>query len=311
METLARPLIVIVGPTAAGKSALASRLAEERGGEIVSCDSLQVYRGLDIGSAKPTDEERRRVPHHLIDVVDPEEPFSAADYARLARQALAGVASRDRLAIVAGGTGLYLRALLSGLFDGPSRDESLRLRLEAVALRSGDARLHGWLARVDPEAAARISPRDRVRVIRALEVFRTTQRRISEHHRSGSTPLLGFRTAVVGIEPDRGLLREAVVERTRRMWASGLLSEVAGLHARGLSLDLRPLQAIGYRQAVAVLRRQLTPEEAQRDMVMATMRYAKRQMTWFRHQLDVTWAATAGEAYERACGGLDSWERAR
>jgi tRNA dimethylallyltransferase len=305
METLAHPLIVLVGPTAAGKSAVASRLADERGAEIVSCDSLQVYRGLDIGSAKPTTQERRRIPHHLIDVVGPEEPFSAADYAALARAALADVAARGRMAIVAGGTGLYLRALLSGLFEGPSRDETLRRRLEAVAARSGESRLHGWLARVDPEAAARIAPRDRMRVIRALEVFRTTGRRISDHHRTDPAPLRGFRPGVFGIAPDRRVLKRSVIERTQGMWAAGLLAEVDGLLGQGLSADLRPLQAIGYRQAVGVLRGVLTPEEAQHDMVIATMRYAKRQMTWFRHQLDVVWAASPDEAYERCIAWLN------
>ena len=311
METLARRLIVIVGPTAAGKSALASRLARERSAEIVSCDSLQVYRGLDIGSAKPSKEERRRTPHHLIDVVGPEEPFSAADYAALARAALAQVAARDRLAIVAGGTGLYLRALLSGLFEGPSRDDALGRRLEAVAARSGDSRLHGWLARVDPEAAARIPERDRVRVIRALEVFRATGRGLSEHHRPDPAPLRGFRAGVFGIAPDRLLLKRAVIERTQWMWAAGLLAEVEGLLGQGLSPDLRPLQAIGYRQAVGVLRGVLGPDKAQHDMVIATMRYAKRQMTWFRHQLDVVWAASPDEAYERCIAWLDAEERAR
>lgn len=303
MAALAPPLVVVVGPTAAGKSALALRLASTRGGEIVSCDSLQVYRGLDIGSAKPTREERERVPHHLIDVVEPHEGFSAADYARLARAALAGVAVRRRLAIVVGGTGLYLRALLAGLFEGPSRDEALRGRLGKIAGRRGDARLHGWLARVDPEAAARISPRDRVRVIRALEVLCATGRTLSEHHRSVAEPLRDFRVGIFGIAPDRHALLDAVEARTDRMWSAGLLEEVEGLLARGLSPDLRPLRAIGYRHAVAVLRDGLGSDEARSDMVRATMQYAKRQMTWFRHQVVARWAGTA----EEACGRVSRW----
>ncbi|HET8646338.1 MAG TPA: tRNA (adenosine(37)-N6)-dimethylallyltransferase MiaA, partial [Vicinamibacteria bacterium] len=181
-------VIAVVGPTASGKSALALRLAEASGGEIVACDSVQVYRGLDVGSAKPTAEERRRVRHHLVDVVDPDQHFSAADYARLARGALAEIAARGSVPIVAGGTGLYLRALLGGLFEGPSRDAALRLRLEALAQRFGDARLHRLLARVDPAAAARTSPRDRVRVVRALEVYWASGRPLSDHQRQPLQP---------------------------------------------------------------------------------------------------------------------------
>jgi tRNA dimethylallyltransferase len=293
----ALPLVAIVGPTASGKSALALRLARARRAEIVSCDSLQVYRGLDIGSAKPTAEERAEVRHHLVDVADPAEAFSAAAYSRLARAALGEIAARGRLPIVAGGTGLYLRALLRGLFEGPSRDEALRLRLSGLAERFGDARLHRLLRRVDPEAAARIRPRDRVRVVRALEVYRATGGPISERQRGGGEPLRGFRVLVVGLEPDRAALREAVLARTRAMLARGLIDEVRGLLGRGFGPELRPLRAIGYRQAVAVVRGEMTLAEAERAIVAETMRFAKRQRTWFRHQQpDVVWFARADEA---------------
>lgn len=299
---MAPALLAIVGPTASGKSELALRLAREHEGEIVSCDSLQVYRGLDIGSAKATAEERREIPHHLLDVVDPGEPFSAADYARLGRRALAGVAERGRLAIVAGGTGLYLRALVEGLFEGPARDEGLRDRLDGLADRFGTERLHRVLRRVDPAAAARIPPQDRVRVVRALEVLRATGRPISAHHAAPTARLEGFDVMTVGLGPQREELRRRVESRTAHMFERGLLEEVRGLLGRGYEPAMRPLRAIGYRQAVAVVRGEMDPESARRDIVTETMRYAKRQMTWFRHQSRPVWAADpeAGHALATA-----------
>jgi tRNA dimethylallyltransferase len=301
----ASPVVAVVGPTASGKSALALALARERGGEIVSCDSLQVYRGLDIGSAKATAEDRRAVAHHLVDVVDPDQDFSAADYARLARAALDEVDRRGRLPIVAGGTGLYLRALRRGLFVGPSRDPDLRRRLEAIGDRGGDARLHRLLARVDPESAARIETGDRLRVIRALEVYRASGRPLSAHHREDAPRADGRRWLVVGLDPPRAALRAAVEARTGRMLEEGLLDETRALVARFGRDDLRPLRAIGYRQAVAVVRGTQTVEDAQRDIVKETMRYAKRQMTWFRHQEDVRWFARAADARAAILEWLD------
>ena len=299
-------LIAIVGPTASGKSALALRLARERGGEIVSCDSLQVYRGLDIGSAKASLDERREIPHHLIDVVAPDQPFSAAEYARLGRVAVAEIGARGRLPLVAGGTGLYLRALLQGLFAGPARHEPLRLRLQALAARFGDERLHRLLSRRDAEAGSRIAPRDRVRIVRALEVCFLTGRSISAQQQQGAEPLRGFRTLVVGLRPDRARLRIAVETRTREMLARGLVAEVQGLLARGLAADLRPLQAIGYRQAVALAAGTMTRAQAERSIVVDTMRFAKRQMTWLRHQQpDVHWFEDAGAAHAAAVAWLD------
>ena len=302
---MAAPLVAIVGPTASGKSALALRLARERSGEIVSCDSLQVYRGLDVGSAKATRAERAAVEHHLLDVADPGEMFSAADYARLARAALGVVRGRGRLPIVAGGTGLYLRALLEGLFEGPPRDEALRRRLAALGDRFGDERLHRLLGRVDPVAAGRIRPRDRVRVVRALEVYRATGRPISEEQGRGAEPLRGYRTLIVGLDPGRAALRAAIEARTRQMLEQGLIEEVRGLVSRGLDPLARPLQAIGYRQALSVLRGEMTLEDAERAIVTATLRFAKRQMTWFRHQAEVRWFAHPGEAHEAALAWVD------
>jgi tRNA dimethylallyltransferase len=306
LAAVASPVIAVVGPTAAGKSALALALARERRGEIVCCDSLQVYRGLDIGSAKATPEEQAAVPHHLVDVVDPDEAFSAAEYSRRARAALLAIAGRGRLAVVAGGTGLYLRALLQGLFEGPSRDEALRTRLEKVAARRGDQRLHRMLAAVDPEAAARIAPRDRVRVVRALEVFRSTRRPLSEHHRAGADPLRGHDVFVVGLEPPRDALRAAVERRTEDMLARGLVDEVKRLLDRGYAPDLRPLRAIGYRQAVALAQGEMDADQARRAIVAETMRYAKRQMTWFRNQTRAAWFPALEPALLAARAWLDA-----
>ncbi len=302
---MAAPLIAVVGPTAAGKSAAALRLAVARGGEIVSCDSLQVYRGLDVGSAKATAEERSRVPHHLLDVVDPDQDFSAAEYARRARVALQGIREGGRLAIVVGGTGLYLRALLLGLFEGPARDEALRARLTRMAERRGPARLHRVLARVDPDAAARIPPRDLVRVVRALEVFKATGRPLTAHHREGTEPLSGFEVHVIGIAPPREALRVAVERRTEEMFARGLLAEVRGLLRAGYGEGLRPLRAIGYRQALDVIAGRVTEDEARRDIVVSTMQYAKRQLTWFRHQAQASWFTSAEDAFQGALRIID------
>jgi tRNA dimethylallyltransferase len=299
MALVSRRLLAIVGPTAVGKSALALRLAESIPAEIVSCDSLQVYRGLDIGSAKPAVEERGRVPHHLLDLVEPDEEFSAARYAQAARAALAGIATRGRVPIVVGGTGLYLRALLTGLFPGPGRDEALRERLARMAERFGDTRLHRLLARVDPVAARRIAVRDRVRVVRALEVFRLSGRPLSTQHGQDEQPLVGYETFIVGLALGRDALRARVVERTRTMIDAGLIEEVRRLMADGYGLT-RPLDAIGYRQARGVVECTLSIAAAEQEIVTQTMRYAKRQMTWFRHQADVTWFAGAAAAFDSA-----------
>jgi tRNA dimethylallyltransferase len=304
VAVVAPRLIIVVGPTASGKSALALELAERHQGEIVSCDSLQVYRGLDIGSAKATPAERARVPHHLLDVIDPDGSFSAADYARLAAEALSGIAARGRLAVVVGGTGLYLRALVGGLFEGPGRDEALRRRLEGLARRFGDGRLHRLLGRVDPLAASRIAPRDRLRVVRALEVFRATGRPLSEHHAERVSGLSGFAVLTLGLARERDALRLRVEARTDAMLAHGLLDETERLLSRGYSPALRPLRAIGYRQAVAIVLREMGLEEGRRDIVAATMRYAKRQMTWFRHQAAPQWCASEEEAVQRAAAWL-------
>jgi tRNA dimethylallyltransferase len=298
MAALASPLIAVVGPTGAGKSALAVEAARRFGGEVVSCDSLQVYRGFDIGSAKVAEPERSAVRHHLIDVVEPGQDFSAAEYALLARAAVKDIAARGRLPVVAGGTGLYLKALVDGLFAGPSRHSGLRSRIGGWSERYGDRRVHRLLSHLDAATAARVEPKDRVRVVRALEVFFATGRPISRHREDGATPLTGFRVLTLGLAPERGVLKAAIERRTDAMLQSGLVDEVAGLLARGLSPSLRPLQAIGYRQAVAVVLGRASLGEARLEIVTETMRYAKRQMTWFRHQANTRWCGSAEEALE-------------
>jgi tRNA dimethylallyltransferase len=264
-------------------------VALEVGGEIVSCDSLQVYQGLDIGSAKASPEERRRVRHHMIDLVHPGAVFSAADYARLARAAVHEIAERGHLPLVVGGTGLYLRALLQGLFEGPSRNEALRGRLERILDSGGAGRLHRMLVRADPASALRIHPKDRVRLVRALEVYFQTGQPISSMQRQPPKALEGFRVKVVGLAPPRDLLRQAILHRTSDMFRAGLVGEVGKLLAKGLPPTLRPLQAIGYRQALGVVLGRTDEKTAEKDAAVATSQFAKRQMTWFRHQIDVEW----------------------
>jgi tRNA dimethylallyltransferase len=288
-------LIAIVGPTASGKSALALALAERTPAEIVSCDSEQVDRGLDVGSAKATPAERARVPHHLLDLVPPDGDFSAAEYARLARSAIDAVTARGRLPLVVGGTGLYFRALFRGLFEGPPRDEALRARLQALAERHGDARLHRLLRRSDPAAASRIAPRDRVRIVRALEVRLRTGRPISEHHRTSGRPLEGYGALFLGLDPGRERLREAVAARTRRMLEAGLIEEVRGLLGRH-GPSLRPLRAVGYRQAADVLAGRLPADRLEAEIVKETLRFAKRQRTWFRKEPGIRWLEDAPSA---------------
>jgi tRNA dimethylallyltransferase len=284
-------------------------LAREFGGEIVSCDSLQVFRGFDVGSAKPALAERDLVPHHLLDVADPEDVYSAADYARDARVALAEIRARGRVPVVAGGSGLYLRALFEGLFPGPSRDQAFRNRLERILGRSGGtARLGRLLARVDPESARRIKGGDRVRLIRALEVYWKTGRSLTEHQTGArGLRLTGFAPLVLGIQLPRDVLLERVRARTAAMLAGGLLQETAALLARPQGARLPPLRSIGYRQAVEVLAGKLDPLAGERAIVAETMRYAKRQMTWFRNQPPrPEWHTTQEALLARARGFLES-----
>lgn len=288
------PLIVLCGPTASGKTALALALAERFGGEIVSCDSVAVYRGMEIGSAKPTLEERALVPHHLIDVAAPDQPMTAGDYARLAREAIAGISERGSLPIVAGGTGLYLRALLDGLHPVPQRDEALRDKLRTRAAQRSPAHLHRILTRLDPAAAARIHANDTPKVIRAVEVTLAARRPISEQWSEPTrAPLTGYRIVRLGLNPPRAELYHRINRRAAEMFARGLVEETTQLVERH-GFDCRAFNSLGYAQAVQVLRGELTRDEAIAATAQGHRNYAKRQLTWFRKDPAIHWLAGFG-----------------
>jgi tRNA dimethylallyltransferase len=289
------PLIVVVGPTASGKSALAVALARALQAEIIACDSTQLYRGVNIGTAKPTLEERQTVAHHLIDVLDASEAATAGGYRDLALAVLGDMRKRGRLPILTVGTGLYMRALLEGLADLPLRSEELRERLRASSNKHGARHLHGVLQRMDSEAAAKIAPSDEQKLIRAIEVCILTRKPISEVHRAGRKPLDGWRTLKVGLMPSRELLYERIDTRTAAMIESGWLDEVRGLLAAGIVENAKIFDFIGYREMLGVLRGDLTMEKARAAIQSATRHYAKRQMTWFRKDKSIRWFAGPGD----------------
>jgi tRNA dimethylallyltransferase len=280
-------------------------LAEAFAGEIVNCDSLQVFRHFDIGTAKLPLAERRGVPHHLIDVADPDQLFTAGEYARLARRAIGEIAARGRLPLVAGGTGFYLRALVDGLFQGPERDQALRERLAAREARRAGS-LHRLLTRLDPETASRIHPHDVLKVTRALEVTLLARRPASELFRQGRDGLTGYRTLKLGLLPDREALYRRLDARAERMFAGGLLEEVECILKLGFPPTAKPFESHGYRQALQLLRGELNLGEAVLHAQRNTRQYAKRQITWFRKEPDLVWlrgfgddAAIQKEAVER------------
>jgi tRNA dimethylallyltransferase len=275
--------VAVLGPTASGKSALGLALAERTGGEIVACDSQQVYIGMDIGTAKPTADERRRVAHHALDLVHPDEVFHAARWAAVARAAIADIAARGRLPIVVGGTGLYYRALVTGLFDAPPPDEAIRARHRAQAAADGVETLHARLAAVDPEAATAIRPRDLVRISRALEIHEQTGVPITTLRRRAAAPA-DLAPTVLLFDPPLAALRGRIAARVDQMIAAGFLEEVRALRAAGYGPTLKPLQALGYRQLGAVLDGTASLPDAIAETVQATFSYARRQRTWFRKQ---------------------------
>jgi tRNA dimethylallyltransferase len=285
-------LIVILGPTASGKTGLSLRLAERFQGEIVSCDSVAVYREFEIGTAKPTQEERARVPHHLIDAAAPADLVTAGDYSRLARQAIQEINARGHLPIVVGGTGLYLRALLEGLFAGPPRSEELRARLRVRGEERGPQYLHRLLRRLDPKAAQSIHSNDVAKVIRALEVSITARAPMTQMWQEGREPLRGFRILRIGLNPDREALYARINARAREMFSAGLIDEARALLARYPTA--RPLTSLGYKQAIQHVRGELTLEEAITAAEQGHRNYAKRQITWFRREPQVEWFAGFG-----------------
>jgi tRNA dimethylallyltransferase len=282
------PLIIVVGPTGAGKSALALRIAAEFGGEVVNCDSLQVYRYFDIGTAKLPAIDRRGIPHHLIDVLDPDQGFTGGEYSRRARPLLAEITARRQVPVVAGGTGFYLKALIEGLFPGPERDDALRRRLSArEAARPGSlARL---LRRLDPEAARRIHANDLPKLIRALEVRLLAHRPVTEMFREGRDALSGYQPLTLGLDPPREQLYPILDRRAEAMFAGGLVEEVSAILARGFDPACKPFESHGYKQALQLLRGELSPQQAIFYTQRNTRRYSKRQMTWFRQQQGIQW----------------------
>ncbi|OPZ09929.1 MAG: tRNA dimethylallyltransferase [candidate division BRC1 bacterium ADurb.BinA292] len=294
------PALLLSGPTGIGKSALALRLADELPLEIVSADSMQIYRGLAIGTAQPSAEERRRVPTHLVGELDPTERFDARRFVERADQLRREIHARGRLPVFVGGTGLYLRALRWGLFEGGGRDEAVRAALAAEARQAGPAALHARLARVDPAAAERIAPNDAVRIVRALEVHVLTGRRLSELQRQWSAPAPRFPHLLVVLFERRDRLRERIARRADAMLAAGWIDEVAELLARGNPPEAHCFRALGYREIIAHLRGELSRDALAERIATATVQFAKRQMVWFRRERPAIWLpAGDGDAGER------------
>jgi len=289
------PLVAVVGPTASGKSALGVCLAERLHGEVLACDSTQLYRGFDIGTAKPGAAERHGIAHHLIDALAPTQPASAGGYRQLALEVLGGLRARGVLPILTVGTGLYLRALLEGLADVPQRSEELRERLRQSAAEHGPGYLHKVLQRLDPQAAKKIACADEQKLVRAIEVCLLAKRPLSEVHRAGRTPLEDWRAIKIGLQPPREALYERIHARTASMLAKGWMEEVQGLLQSGLPENAKPFDFIGYRELRAVLRGEMKLEQARAAIQQATRRYAKRQLTWFRKEAGVHWLAGFGD----------------
>jgi tRNA dimethylallyltransferase len=319
------PLVVVVlGPTASGKTALAMAIARRFGGEIVNCDSVAMYREFEIGAAKPTAAERAEIPHHLLDCVDPCADVSAGEYARQARQSLSQIGQREHLPIVSGGTGLYLRALVDGLFSGPQRSDELRNKLRSRVDKYGTERVHRLLRRLDPSAARRIHANDVPKMIRAIEVCmasrqppgrtfprtssRTSPRNMTDLWQLGRAPLLGFRILRLGLKPEREVLYTRINQRATKMFEEGLIAETERLIVK-YGESARPLASLGYKQAVQLLRGGLDRESALAAAQQAHRNYAKRQITWFRREPDVHWLAGLGDDPAIQVEGIASVER--
>jgi tRNA dimethylallyltransferase len=288
------PGILIVGPTASGKSRLGMFLAVRFGGEIVSCDALQLYRKMDIGTAKATASDREQVPHHMLDLLNATEEFSAGDYQDFARKSLDGIRERGRIPFVVGGTGLYLRALVEGLFDGPAREETLRARMREIIRKKGPQILHRVLERVDPPSAARIAETDAERIIRAYEIYLVSGRPMSWWQQQPRNVLQGYRWLKIGIHIPRAVLYERIDSRVDEMFRRGFTGEVQALLAQ-YPRSSPAFKAIGYRQIVDCLDGKYSLEQAIEDMKKESRRYAKRQMTWFRRDPDIRWIEDRGE----------------
>jgi tRNA dimethylallyltransferase len=287
-------LVVVLGPTASGKTALSLTLAERFCGEIVNCDSVAMYRGFEIGTAKPNAAERARAPHHLLDFVEPAGYITAGEYARRARQVLQGIKQRGRLPVVVGGAGLYLRALLDGLSPGPQRSEELRERLRERVESKGVSYVHRMLSRMDRDAAAKIHANDLPKLIRAIEVCLGSRQKMTDVWKQGREPLQGFRILRIGLNPERDALYGRINERARRMFAAGLVEETRQLLTE-YGEAAWPLASLGYRQAVQLIRGEIDEAAALQAAQQAHRNYAKRQMTWFRREAEVKWLAGFGD----------------
>lgn len=288
-------VLAVLGPTASGKSALGLRLAERYGGEIINCDSTAVYRGFDIGTDKLTIEQRRGIPHHLIDIADPTEVYTAAGFARDAARVIGEIHARGRLPILVGGTGFYYRALTRGLFPGPGADDALRARLDRVADRRGVERLHRMLQRADPESASRIMPRDRKRLVRALEVYLSTGRPLSEHFARTASLIADCDVMSVALRLPPALTAERVARRVDEQFARGIVDEVKGLLASGVPAAARPFGGLVYRQVMEMLNGVRGEAETRALIVQENRRYARRQLIWFRKEPNLVWFEGPGE----------------
>jgi tRNA dimethylallyltransferase len=282
-------VICILGPTAVGKTAMALELAGRWGGEIVGADSMQVYRHMDIGTAKPTPEERRRIPHHLLDVVDPDEPFDVSRYIGLARDVIASLQRAGKPVFIVGGTGLYIRALLGGLIDGPGADEALRRELKQEMINRGKAHLYERLCIRDPRAAGRIDPHDGIRIVRALEVIEKTGKSIVEYQEGHRFREVPYETLRIGLRLDRDRLNDRIDRRTERMIAEGFAEEVRRLLEMGWGESLKSMQSLGYKHMLGCVAGRQNPEQTVDWIQRDTRRYAKRQMTWFNADREIGW----------------------
>jgi tRNA dimethylallyltransferase len=299
------PLVVILGPTASGKSALGIELAQKFNGEILVGDSTQIYRHFDIGTGKIPQAEQQGIPHHLVDLIEPEEIFNAGQYRRRALEVLVDLRKRGKLPIITAGTGLYLRALLEGLADAPERSEKIREHLRSVAEIRGAAHLHRLLARLDPESAARIALPDTQKIIRAIEMRVIAGKSVGEIHRSGRTPLEGYRPIKIGLNPPRDALYSRIHSRIAAMIQVGWIEEVAQLIKSGVPADAKPFQFIGYSEWRAYLGGAFTKKDATQEIQQATRRFAKRQLTWFRREPDVHWLTGFGDAPEISAAAVE------
>jgi tRNA dimethylallyltransferase len=296
--TVRPPILAILGPTATGKSTLGIELALRRGGEIISCDSTAVYRGFDIGTDKVPLAERRGIPHHVMDVAEPTDEYTAARYVRDAVAAIRQIYERGNWPIIVGGTGLYYRALVRGLFPGPGADLEMRSRLEAIARRRGVEFLHRMLSRVDIESARRIQPRDLKRMVRALEVFFLTGTPLTEHFAATVSPLAGYRTIAVALSPPMSLIAERVKTRVDAQFEQGLMDEIRGLLARGVPESARPFGGLVYRQALEHLHGVRSEADTRELITRENRRYARRQLIWFRKEPNLMWLPASGESRE-------------